>query len=292
MGDSVTDQPDVTAFFEPVTSTVTYVVADPPTGRCAIVDTVLDYDPRSGRTSTASADRVIDDVRRRGLVVDWVLETHVHADHITAAPYVRERLGGRTGIGARLPEVQRVFRSIYNLGDGVAVDGSQYDRLFADDEVFRVGGLPGRVLHTPGHTPGCVCYLIGDAVFVGDLMLMPDYGTARCDFPGGDAATLYRSVRRLLALPPQTRMFVAHDYAPGGRPVAWEATVGAQRRGNIHVREGVGERDFVALRKHRDAELELPTQMLPAIQVNIRGGHLPPPEDNGVVYLKIPLNRF
>lgn len=285
-------QPNVTAFLEPETSTLSYVVADEGSGRCAIIDPVLNFNPRSGRTGTESADEIIGFVRENGWTVDWVLDTHVHADHMTAMPYVREQLGGRTGIGDKVGVVQETFRRIYNLGDDVATDGSQFDRLFADGDSFTVGDIEARVMHTPGHTPACVSYVIGDAVFVGDMILMPDFGTARCDFPGGDAATLFRSVRKVLALPPQTRMFVCHDYGPGGRDIAWETTVDEQRRCNIHVRDGVTEEDFVRMRTERDATLDLPGLMLMSLQVNIRAGALPPPEANGVSYLKIPLNRF
>lgn len=284
-------QTQVTAFFEPVTSTFSYVAADPASGRCAIVDPVLDYDPRAARLAMRAAETIADHIRQHGLQVDWVLDTHVHADHFTAATALRERLGGQTGIGENLPVIQRMFREIYNLGPDFAVDGSQYDHLFSDGEAFQVGGLRAWAIHTPGHTPACVCYLIGDALFVGDVLLMPDYGTARCDFPGGDAATLYRSIGRLLSLPPETRMFVAHDYAPDGRPFACETTVAAQR-GNVHLRYGIDEDAFVRMRKARDADLELPAQMLAAIQVNVRAGVLPAPEENGVAYLKIPVNRF
>ncbi len=286
-------RPDVTGFFDETTSSVTYVVADPATRRCAVIDPVLDFDQRSGRTTTEGADRVIAFVRESGLTVDWVLDTHVHADHMTAMPHVHAALGGRTGIGAHVTEVQRTFAAIYGLDSSFSADGRQFDHLFEDGETFAVGALPARALHVPGHTPACLAYNIGDAVFVGDTILMPDFGTARCDFPGGDAATLYRSVRRLLeGLPPETRMFVAHDYGPGGRAIAWETTVAAQRARNKHVHDGVPESDFVAMRRTRDAELELPAQMLAALQVNIRAGALPPAEPNGTAYLKIPLNRF
>lgn len=284
--------PVVTAFFEPVTSTFSYVVADPASHRCAIVDSALDFDGRSGRTRTAAADRLAEHVRQEGLTVEWLLETHVHADHMSAAAYLAKTLGGRTGIGDRTPIVQRTFQAIYNLDGGFTPDGTQYDHLFGDGEEFSVGGIVGRTLSTPGHTPACVCYLLGDALFVGDAILMPDFGTARCDFPGGDPGRLYASLRRVLELPAATRMFVAHDYAPGGRALACETTVGEQRAANIHVREDIAEAEFVALRRARDATLELPLQMLAAIQVNIRGGRLPPPEANGTAYLKLPLNRF
>ncbi len=285
-------RPEVTGFFDRATSTVSYVVADPASRRCAIIDAVLDYDARAGRTAAVSADTLLAFVRDAGLSVDWVLETHVHADHLSGAQYVKGASGGRTGIGAAITTVQRTFRDIYDLGAELPVDGSQFDHLFVDGEAITIGGLAGRVLHVPGHTPGCAAYLIGDALFVGDTLLMPDFGTARCDFPGGDAATLYRSIRRLLDLPGGTRVFVAHDYAPGGRPIAWETTVAAQRRANLHVHDGIGEAEFVELRRARDATLDLPALMLPAIQVNIRAGALPSPANNGTSYLKIPLNRF
>ncbi len=284
--------PAVTGFFDPATSTISYVVTDPATRRCAIVDPVLGFDPRSGRTSTAGADAMAALVRGQGLRVDWLLETHVHADHMSAARHLKISLGGRVGIGARVAEVQRAFAAIYNLGQTFATDGSQFDELFADGETFALGELGVRVLHSPGHTPACVAYLIGDALFVGDILLMPDFGTARCDFPGGDAAQLYRSAHRLLTLPGETRVFVAHDYAPGGRAVAWETTVAAERRDNVHLRNDVSEEAFVRLRRERDAALELPALMLAAIQVNVRAGALPESETNDVRYLKIPLNRF
>jgi glyoxylase-like metal-dependent hydrolase (beta-lactamase superfamily II) len=231
-------------------------------------------------------------VRARGLTVDWLLETHVHADHLSALPYLKRHLGGRTGIGANLPAVQQAFKDIFNVERDFHLDGRQFDHLFADDETFAVGSVPGRVILTPGHTPACVSYLIGDAVFVGDTLFMPDSGTARCDFPGGDAPTLYRSVQRLFALPPQTRMFICHDYQPGGRPPAFETTVAAQRAGNIHINDTTTEEAFVALRTARDRTLNMPVLILPSVQVNIRAGEMPPPEDNGVTYLKIPVNRL
>ncbi len=285
-------RPEIEAFLHGRTKTISYVVADPTTKRAAVLDPVLDYDPGGGATATDSADRLIAHVENAGLKVDWLLETHIHADHLTAAPYLKERLGGRTVIGARITEVQGRFADIFNLKDEVPADGSQFDRLVEDGDRLELGNLDIAVLHTPGHTPACVSYLVGDALFVGDTIFMPDYGTARCDFPGGDPGTLFRSIRRLLALPPETRLFVGHDYAPGGRDTAWETTVGEQRAGNIHVGDGIGEADFVAMRTARDARLALPELILPAIQVNIRAGHLPPPEKNGRRYLKIPLNAF
>lgn len=285
-------KPDVTAFFHQPTFSVTYLVADPATRRAALIDTVLDYDHKAGRTSTASADAVIAAVRERGLTLDWVLETHVHADHLTAAPHVKRALGGALGIGARVCEVQAHFKKLFNVGPEFVPDGSQFDHLFADGETFRIGSLEAQVLATPGHTPACISYLIGDAVFVGDTLFMPDYGTARCDFPGGSARTLYRSIQRLLSLPESTRMFTAHDYGPDGRPYAWESSVGEQKARNKHVGGGTGEDDFVARREARDKELEAPNLILPALQVNMRAGQFPEPESNGIAYLKIPLNQL
>jgi len=284
--------PDVTGFFHGPTFSVTYLVSDPLTRRAALIDTVLDYDHKTGRTGTQSIDLVIAELRGRGLALDWVLETHVHADHLSAAPYVQAQLGGQIGIGVRVTEVQRHFGRLFNAGPGFAVDGSQFDRLFADGDRFAVGTLDVQVLHTPGHTPACISYVVGNAVFVGDTMFMPDYGTARCDFPGGSARQLYRSIRRLLDLPGETRVFTAHDYGPNGRPYAWESTVAEQAAQNKHVGGGVTEDEFVARREARDRELEAPNLILPALQVNMRGGRLPPPEDNGIVYLKIPIDQL
>ena len=284
--------PDITAFFDPATYTVSYIVADPTTHAAAIVDSVLDFDPNSGRTSKASADRLIEAVRARGLTIEWILETHVHADHLSAAPYLKETLGGRIGIGEHVRQVQKVFGKLFNAEPGFAPDGRQFDHLFTDGERFRIGALEAEVLHTPGHTPADLTYVIGDAAFIGDTLFMPDYGTARTDFPGGDARRLFGSIRRILDLPPATRLFTGHDYAPGGRGYAWESTVAEQRARNIHVHDGVGEDDFVALRTARDAKLDMPRRILPSVQVNMRAGHLPPPEDNGVRYLKLPLDRL
>ena len=286
------DRPLVEALFHEPSSTVSYIVACPETGRAAVVDPVLDYDIYSGRTETAFAERLVARVRERGLSVEWILETHVHADHLSAGAFLKQALGGRTAIGGHIVDVQAVFKDIYNLPPEFLTDGSQFDRLFGDEERFRLGQVPARVLHTPGHTPACVTYVIGDAAFTGDTVFMPDFGTARCDFPGGDAAALYRSVRRILALPPETRIFVGHDYAPGGREVAWETTVEEERRANRHVRDGIDEQAFVAMRTERDKVLDVPALLLPSIQVNMRGGDLPEPESNGRAYLKIPLNAF
>ncbi|WP_416896902.1 MAG: MBL fold metallo-hydrolase [Minwuia sp.] len=285
--------PEVEAFFdEGATNTVTYVVSDPETRRCAVIDTVLDYDAASGRTSTASADRVVDYVRDRGLTCDWLLETHAHADHLSAAPYLKQKLGGALAIGARISVVQETFGTLFNAEPGFRRDGSQFDRLFEDGDTFAVGNIEARVMHTPGHTPACLTYVIGDATFVGDTIFMPDYGTARCDFPAGDARTLYRSIQRIFELPDETRLFTCHDYLPDGRDAyAWETTVGEERLNNIHVGAGKTEDAFVAMREKRDAGLGMPALILPSIQVNIRAGEMPPAEDNGTVYLKIPLNK-
>ena len=283
-------KPTVNAFYDPATYTVSYVVSDPATCRAAIIDSVLDYDPNAGRTSTRSADAVIAWIEQHGLLVDWILETHVHADHLTAAPYLKERLGGKTGIGEHVTTVQKVFNKIFNAEPEFATDGQQFDHLFTDGETFGIGDLEATVIHTPGHTPACISYHIGDTVFVGDTLFMPDFGTARCDFPGGCAATLFRSIRKILALPSETRMYLCHDYQPGGREVLWETTVAAQRKGNVHVRDEVSESEFVAMRDARDLTLDMPVLILPSVQVNMRGGDLPPPESNGIRYLKIPLN--
>ncbi len=284
--------PQVHGIFDPGTGTVTYVVHAGPGSECALIDTVLDFDPKSGRTRTTTADKVVDFVRAHGLRVTWILETHAHADHLSAAPWLRRQLGGQIGIGAQITKVQDVFARLFHLEPEFRRDGSQFDRLMADGERFSVGALMCEVLAVPGHTPACVAFRFADAVFVGDTFFMPDVGTARCDFPGGDARTLYRSIRKLLSLPPQTRLFMCHDYPPAGRQVCFESTVAEQRAGNIHVHDGVNEDDFVAMRQRRDATLEMPTLMLPAVQVNIRAGELPPAEGNGVAYLKIPLNAL
>lgn len=281
----------IKSFFDPATFTATHVVSCPVTGTAAIIDSVLDYDPKSGRTSNASADRVLQYVREKALAVEWHLETHAHADHFSAAPYLKERLGGRIAIGRHIVEVQGVFKRIFNAKD-MDTDGTQFDHLFDDDERFPIGELEARVLHTPGHTPACVTYLIGNDAFVGDTLFMPDYGSARCDFPGGDARVLYRSMRTVLALPPATRLHLCHDYLPGGREARWETTVAEQRAANIHVHDGVSEDDFVAMRTARDKTLGMPTLLLPSVQVNAQAGYLPPPEDNGTRYLKIPLNAL
>ena len=281
---------EVKAFFDEATFTVTYVVSDPASGRAAIIDPVLDYEPNSGRTSTRSVDRVVDYVKAAKLSVDWILETHVHADHLSAAPIIRERVGGQTAIGAQVVAVQSTFRNIFNIAD-LAVDGSQFNHLFVDGEAFKVGNVDARVIATPGHTPACVTYVIGDAAFVGDTLFMPDFGTARTDFPGGSAAELYASIRKILALPGDTRLFMCHDYkAPGREVYAWESSVTEQRKNNIHINDNITEEAFIALREGRDRQLGMPKLLLPSIQVNVRAGALPDAEDNGIRYLKIPLN--
>lgn len=285
-------QAQVKAFFDPATWTVSYVVFDAPGGHCALVDSVLDYDPKSGRTRTDSADQLIAFVREQNLTVDWILETHAHADHLSAAPYLRNHLGGKIAIGGKITQVQNVFKGIFHLEPEFATNGSQFDHLFEDGDTFAIGTLQAQALSVPGHTPACMAYQVGDAVFVGDTLFMPDVGTARCDFPGGNAHTLYQSVRKLLSLPPETRLFMCHDYPPEGREAQWECTVADQRARNIHVHDGVSEAEFVAMRTKRDAGLAMPVLILPSVQVNIRAGELPPPEANGVSYLKIPLNAL
>jgi len=286
-------KPDVKSFFDPTTFTATHVVSDAATKLCAIVDSVLDYDPKSGRTSTESADKLIAYVKAQGLKVEWILETHAHADHLSASPYLKEKLGGKTAIGEHISDVQSIFKKVFNVEKAFHTDGSQFDHLFKEGEVFHIGEMAARVMHTPGHTPACITYVIGDAAFVGDTLFMPDFGTARADFPGGDAATLYRSIQKVLALPPETRLFLCHDYkAPGRDEFVWETTVAAERQKNVHVHEGVSEQAFVKMRTDRDKTLEMPVLILPSVQVNMRAGHLPPPEDNGVSYLKIPVNAL
>ena len=285
-------KPQVHGIFDPATWTVTYVVYEKEGAPCAIIDSVLDYDPKSGRTRTDSADKVIDFVREKNLTVAWILETHAHADHLTAAPYLKKKLGGKTAIGDHISAVQQVFKGIFHLESEFATDGSQFDHLLKDGEHFSIGALSANTMYVPGHTPACVAYQIADAVFVGDTMFMPDVGTARCDFPGGDAKTLYASAKKILSLPEETRLFMCHDYPPTDRPVAFETTVGEQRRKNIHVHDGISEAAFVDMRTKRDATLEMPVLILPAVQINIRAGDLPPAESNGVAYVKIPLNAL
>ncbi len=285
-------QPNVEPFLDPDSETWSYVVYDREGGSAAVIDPVLDYDPKAGRTSTSGAQRLVDFVRAHNLTVAWILETHAHADHLSAAPFVRSEVGGRLAIGDRIREVQEIFRDVFNLEDDFVADGSQFDQLFAAGETFAIGDLACEVMHSPGHTAADMAWRIGDSVFIGDTLFLPDVGTARCDFPGGDAATLYRSIRRLLSLPDATRLFVCHDYPPAGRDHQCVATVAEQRRANIHVHDGISEAEFVKMRTERDATLDMPRLILPSIQVNIRGGELPPPEDNGVSYMKIPVNQL
>lgn len=282
----------IQAFFDEATFTVTYVAADPGSGKAAIIDPVLDFDPASGRTATASAERVLRYVKEQQLQVEWILETHVHADHLTAAPLLKERLAATTAIGQHVTAVQNTFKGVFNI-KGLATDGSQFDRLFSDDDTFELGALPARVMHTPGHTPGCITYVIGDAAFVGDTLFMPDFGTARTDFPGGSAAKLYDSIQKIFSLPDATRLFMCHDYkAPGRDEFAWETTVAEQRASNKHINDGVSRDEFIAMREQRDSELGMPKLLLPSIQVNVRAGALPDAEDNNVRYLKIPIDAL
>ena len=282
----------VKSFFDPATWTVSYVVYEKEGTACAIIDSVLDYDAKSGRTNTASADKLVEFVQQNKLHVDWILETHAHADHLSAAHYLRAKLGGKIAIGAAITEVQKVFKGIFNLEPGFRPDGHQFDHLLQGGETFAIGALTVEALSVPGHTPACMAFRVGNVVFVGDTLFMPDVGTARCDFPGGDAHSLYRSMRRLLSLPSKTRLLMCHDYPPEGRSPQWETTVAMQRVGNIHVHDGVSEDDFVRMRTARDATLEMPVLILPSVQVNIRAGEMPPPEGNGVSYLKIPINAL
>ncbi|MCV6613936.1 MAG: MBL fold metallo-hydrolase [Cellvibrionaceae bacterium] len=286
-----TTQPRVEGFFDPDTFTISYIISDPATAVAAIMDSVLDYAPNSGRTGTGSADQLIKRVQAQGLDVQWHLETHVHADHLSAAPYLQEKLGGQLAIGECITTVQEVFGQVFNAEQDFARDGSQFDRLFKDGDCFKLGELDCKVIHTPGHTPACVSYLIGDALFVGDTLFMPDYGTARCDFPGGDAPTLYHSIQKLLAHPDQTRVFMCHDYLPEGRKThQWQSTIAACKQ-NIHL-AGKDEAAFVSMRQARDAQLDMPRLILPSVQVNMRAGHMPPAEDNGIRYIKIPVDAL
>jgi len=286
-------KPDVKAFFDEATNTISYVVREPQGSACAIVDSVLDYDPAAGRTDTSSADAVIAWVKEQGLTVAWILESHVHADHLSAAPYLQDHLGGKIGIGANITIVQDTFGKIFNEGTEFQRDGSQFDALFAEGDTFHIGQMRAEVLHTPGHTPACLTYVIGDAAFVGDTLFMPDFGTARCDFPGGSAEDLYNSIQKILALPDDTRIFVGHDYkAPGRDEFAWETTVGEQKAMNIHVGAGKPLEDFVSMRTTRDAQLGMPRLILPSLQTNMRAGNLPEPEDNGSRYFKVPINQL
>lgn len=286
-----TPSPHVTTFFDAATFTASHVVRDPRSSACAIIDSVLDFDMASGRTGTVSPSALVRHVQEKGLDVQWLLETHAHADHLSAAPWLKEQVGGKLAIGEHITMVQDTFGNIFNEGTAFKRDGSQFDRLFADGASFTIGNLQATTLYVPGHTPACVAYVIGDAIFPGDTLFMPDYGSARCDFPGGSARQLYRSIQRLLALPDETRVFLCHDYKAAGRDqFAWETTIGAERTANVHVHEGVTEDMFVEMREKRDATLPMPRLLLPSVQVNMRAGHLPESEDNGVRYLKLPLN--
>jgi glyoxylase-like metal-dependent hydrolase (beta-lactamase superfamily II) len=285
-------RPEVIAFFDDATNTVSYVVRDPTSDACAIVDSVMDIDYAAGRIAYESADRIVEYVRAHGLRVEWLIETHVHADHLSAAQYLQRELGGRIGIGERIVQVQETFGKVFNEGAEFPRDGSQFDRLFADGDTYRIGNLEAVALHTPGHTPACMTHVVGDAAFVGDTLFMPDGGTARADFPGGDARTLYRSIQRLLSLPPQTRLFMCHDYGPNGREIRWETTVAEERAQNIHVRDGIDEERFVRMRTERDATLSMPRLILPSLQVNMRAGQLPPADIDDRRFLKIPLDAL
>jgi glyoxylase-like metal-dependent hydrolase (beta-lactamase superfamily II) len=284
-------RPDIESFFDPATHTFSYVVSDPETGRASIIDSVLDYYPSAGRTNFDNADKIIAHVQSENLEIDWILETHIHADHLSAAPYLKDQLGGLMAIGAQVTEIQSVFGKVFNEGTAFQRDGSQFDVLFDEREQFAVGGLQAKAIHTPGHTPACMTYLIGNCAFVGDTLFMPDFGTARCDFPGGDPRQLYRSIQKIFALPPETRLFMCHDYGgPDRAGFLNETSVAEQMSKNIHVKTGISEEDFVRLRQARDAELNMPDLLVPSVQVNMRAGQFPEAEDNGVQYLKLPLN--
>ncbi|MBA4707414.1 MBL fold metallo-hydrolase [Aquitalea magnusonii] len=285
-------QPQLASFFDPGTATISHVVYDQPGGHAAIIDPVLDYDAKSGRIAHGSAGRVLDFIRQQHLSLQWILETHAHADHLSAAAWLQQQAGGRMAIGEGITQVQQLFKGVFNLGEDFTCDGSQFDHLFADGEVFHIGQLTARAVFVPGHTPADMAYQIGDMVFVGDTLFMPDVGSARCDFPGGDAAMLYQSVQKLLTLPDDTRLLMCHDYPPQPRPIAWQSTVAEQKQHNIHLHAGISQSEFVALRQARDATLDMPQLILPAIQVNIRAGQLPAAENNGVRYLKIPLDML
>jgi glyoxylase-like metal-dependent hydrolase (beta-lactamase superfamily II) len=285
-------KPEVTAFFDAPSNTISYVVKDPASEACAVIDSVMDIDYAAGRITHESADAIIAHIRAQGLRLEWLIETHVHADHLSAAPYIQAQLGGKIGIGAGITVVQEVFGKVFNEGTEFRRDGSQFDRLFLDGDSYMIGGMRAVALHTPGHTPACMTHVIGDAAFVGDTLFMPDGGSARADFPGGDARTLYRSMRRVLELPPETRLFMCHDYGPNGREIRWETTVAEERAHNIHVRDGVGEEEFVAMREARDRTLAMPRLILPSLQVNMRAGALPPADDSGRVFLKVPVNAL
>ena len=285
--------PEMTAFFDEATNTVSYVVSDPESKSCAIIDSVLDYDAASGRTSKISADKIITHIRNNTLKLEWIFETHVHADHLSAAPYIQSELGGKIAIGAHITDVQDMFGKVFNAGTEFQRDGSQFDRLLKDGDEISIGAIKGHAIHTPGHTPACITLVFGDAAFVGDTLFMPDFGTARTDFPGGDARTLFRSIKKLLELPPETRLFMCHDYkAPGRDEFRWETTVAEESASNIHIRDGITENDFVAMREARDAKLGMPKLILPSVQINMRAGEMPPAEDNGTHYIKIPVDAL
>lgn len=283
-------KPEVTAFFDPATNTISYVVRDPGSHSCAVIDAVLDIDYAAGRLAFANADKIVEHIVGRGLKLEWLIETHAHADHLSAAPYIQRKLGGKIGIGRNITVVQEVFGKVFNEGTEFARDGSQFDRLFIDGDSYRIGGMEVRVMHTPGHTPACMTHVAGDAAFVGDTLFMPDSGSARADFPGGDARELYRSIRRVLSLPGQTLLFMCHDYGPDGREIRWQTTVAEERAHNIHARDGIGEEEFVAMREARDKTLKMPKLILPSIQVNMRAGNLPPGDETGKIFLKVPVN--
>jgi glyoxylase-like metal-dependent hydrolase (beta-lactamase superfamily II) len=285
-------KPQIAAFFDPDTNTISYVVKDPGSQACAVIDPVLDMDYAAARISTRSADLIIDYIRTNALTLEWLIETHVHADHLSAAPYIQGKLSGQIGIGEHIVTVQKVFGKVFNEGTEFRRDGSQFDRLFKDGDTYQIGTMTAAVMHTPGHTPACTTHVIGDAAFVGDTLFMPDGGTARADFPGGDARVLYRSIQKVLALPPDTRLFICHDYAPEGRVVRWETTVADERAHNIHVRDGISEDDFVALRQARDKTLNAPKLIIPSLQINMRAGQLPEADESGTRFLKVPLNRL
>jgi len=285
-------KPEVTAFFDAPTNTISYIVKDPASAACAVVDSVMDIDYAAGRITHGSADAIIAHIKAQGLRLEWLIETHVHADHLSAAPYIQARLGGRIGIGDQITVVQDTFGKVFDEGTEFRRDGSQFDCLFKDGDSYTIGGMTGVAMHTPGHTPACMTHVIGDAAFVGDTLFMPDGGSARADFPGGDARTLYRSIRRVLALPPETRLFICHDYGPNGREIRWETTVAEERAHNIHVKDGTDEDTFVKMREARDATLAMPRLIIPSLQVNMRGGALPPPDETGKRFLKVPLNML
>jgi glyoxylase-like metal-dependent hydrolase (beta-lactamase superfamily II) len=289
-GIDISVKPEVTPFLDANTNTISYIVRDPASTACAVVDSVMDFDYAAGRTAYKSADAIIANIRARGLALEWLIETHVHADHLSAAPYIQAALGGKIGIGANITVVQNVFGKVFNEGTQFQRDGSQFDQLFNDGDTYRVGEMIGVALHTPGHTPACMVHVMGDAAFVGDTLFMPDGGTARADFPGGDARVLFRSIKRVLSLPPETRLFMCHDYGPNGRDIAWETSVADERAHNMHVRDGISEDEFVRMRTARDATLDMPRLIIPSIQVNMRAGRLPEPENNGTRFLKVPLN--